>query len=207
MYKVFINETPLILINTEGVLPEWQSNPNVLVTKYLGKKKFLHNYIDLLEKNSKYQKVVIFYDDLPKMWHDFMSLYRIIEAAGGVVFNENQDVLVIYRLKFWDLPKGKIDKGETPEIAAVREIQEETGLNQVDLGKHLINTYHTYTHKDKRILKKTYWYKMGTSETKLTPQYSEDIEKAEWVNLKDFLASQPKIYQNILDVLECVASE
>lgn len=207
MYKVFINETPLILINTEGVLSEWQSNPNVLVTKYLGKKKFLHNYIDLLEKNSKYQKVVIFYDDLPQLWHDFMSLYRIIEAAGGVVFNEIQDVLVIYRLKFWDLPKGKIDKGETPEIAAVREIQEETGLNQVALGKHLVNTYHTYTHKDKRILKKTYWYKMDTSETKLTPQYSEDIEKAEWVNLKDFLASQPKIYQNILDVLECVAPE
>lgn len=205
MYKVFINETPLILINTEGVLPEWKNNDNVLISKYLGKKKFLHNYIDLLEKSNKYHKVVIFHDNLDQLWHDFVSLYRTIEAAGGVVFNDNKDVLVIYRLKFWDLPKGKIDKGETPQAAAVREVQEETGLDNVNLGQHLIDTFHTYTHKEKRILKKTYWYQMDTSERKLTPQYSEDIEKAEWVNLSQFLASEPKIYKSVLGVLQLVA--
>ena len=110
--------------------------------------------------------------------------------------------MVIFRRDFWDLPKGKIDKGETPEQAAVREVQEETGLVQVDLGNHIIDTFHTYTHKDKRILKKTYWYAMKTAETKLTPQSSEDIEQAEWVKLAEFLAKSPTIYGSILNVLK-----
>ena len=120
MYKVFINETPLIFTNTEGVLPEWKNDDNVLTTKYLGKKKFLHNYIDLLEKSNKYHQVVIFSDDLKALWSDFSSIFKVIEAAGGVVFNEKEEVLVIFRREFWDLPKGKIDKGESPEEAAVR---------------------------------------------------------------------------------------
>ncbi len=207
MYKVFINETPLILINTEGVLPEWKNDDNILVTKYLGKKKFLHNYIDLLEKSKRYHKVVIFHNNLDEIWHDFTSLYKTIEAAGGVVFNEKKEVLFIYRLSFWDLPKGKIEKGEVPEEAAIREVQEETGLVNITLSDHLINTYHTYIHKEKRVLKKTYWFKMDTLDWQLTPQYSEDIEKAEWVNLSQFLTDSPKTYNNILDVLNCVVKE
>ena len=207
MYKVFINETPLILINTEGVLPEWKNDDNILVTKYLGKKKFLHNYIDLLEKSKRYHKVVIFHNNLDEIWHDFTSLYKTIEAAGGVVFNEKKEVLFIYRLSFWDLPKGKIEKGEVPEEAAIREVQEETGLVNIILSDHLINTYHTYIHKEKRVLKKTYWFKMDTLDWKLTPQYSEDIEKAEWVNLSQFLTDSPKTYNNILDVLNCVVKQ
>ena len=207
MYKVFINETPLILINTEGVLPEWKNDDNILVTKYLGKKKFLHNYIDLLEKSKRYHKVVIFHNNLDEIWHDFTSLYKTIEAAGGVVFNEKKEVLFIYRLSFWDLPKGKIEKGEVPEEAAIREVQEETGLVYITLSDHIINTYHTYIHKEKRVLKKSYWFKMDTLDWQLTPQYSEDIEKAEWVNLSQFLTDSPKTYNNILDVLNCVVKQ
>jgi 8-oxo-dGTP pyrophosphatase MutT (NUDIX family) len=207
MYKVFINETPLILINTEGVLPEWKNDDNILVTRYLGKKKFLHNYVDLLEKSQRYHKVVIFHNDLDEIWHDFTSLYKTIEAAGGVVFNEKKEVLFIYRLSFWDLPKGKIEKGEIPEEAAIREVQEETGLVNINLSSHLINTYHTYIHKEKRVLKKTHWFKMDTMDWQLTPQYSEDIEKAEWLSLSQFLTDSPKTYNNILDVLNCVVNE
>ena len=202
MYKVFINETPLIFTNTEGILSEWKNDDNVLITKYLGKKKFLHNYIDLLEKSSKYSHVVIFSDDLKALWSDFSSLFKVIEAAGGVVFNQKKEVLVIFRRDFWDLPKGKIDKGESPEKAAVREVQEETGLENVILGKHILNTYHTYELKDKRILKKTYWYEMKTTDIELIPQTEEDIEQAEWVVLSDFLNSKPIIYGNILIVLD-----
>ena len=205
MYKVFINETPLIFTNTEGVLPEWKNDDNVLTTKYLGKKKFLHNYIDLLEKSNKYHQVVLFSDDLKALWSDFSSIFKVIEAAGGIVFNEKKEVLVIFRRDFWDLPKGKIDKGESPEEAAVREVQEETGLKNVTLGKHILDTYHTYELKGKRILKKTYWYEMKTTDTQLIPQQEEDIEQAEWVVLSDFLNSKPVIYGSILIVLDAFA--
>ena len=202
MYKVFINETPLIFTNTEGVLPEWKNADNILIVKYLGKKKFLHNYIDLLEKSNKYHQVVIFSNDLEALWSDFSSIFKVIEAAGGVVFNEKNEVLVIFRRDFWDLPKGKIDKGESPEQAAVREVQEETGLENVILGAHIIDTYHTYELKDKRILKKTYWFEMKTTDMQLIPQQEEDIEQAEWVVLRNFLSSKPVIYGNILIVLD-----
>lgn len=201
IYKIFINETPLFLTNTEGVLEEWRCDSKTLVSNYLGRKKFLYPIIDSLEKTKKYNRVVVYSNDIAALWHDFQEIYKIIGAAGGVVRNDKNEVLMIFRLGVWDLPKGKIDKGETPEIAAVREIQEETGLNEVELGDFLCHTYHTYTMKEKRILKKTWWYKMSTPEMTLIPQTSEDIEEATWVELTSFLNTKPTIYGSILDVL------
>ena len=204
IYKIFINETPLFLTNTEGVLDAWKNDDKTLVSNYLGKKKFLHPIIDLLEKSKKYNRVVIYSNDLEKLWYDFQAIYDIIGAAGGVVSNEKNEVLMIFRRNSWDLPKGKIDDGELPEQAAVREVQEETGLNDVKLGELMVYTYHTYDMKGKRILKKTWWYTMSTTETALTPQTSEDIEEAIWVDLTTFLDTKPTIYGSILDVLSFV---
>lgn len=204
IYKIFINETPLFLTNTEGVLDEWRYDSKTLVSNYLGRKKFLYPIIDSLEKTKKYNRVVVYSNDIAELWHDFQEIYKIIGAAGGVVRNGKNEVLLIFRLGVWDLPKGKIDKGETPEIAAIREIQEETGLNEVELGSFLCHTYHTYTLKEKRILKKTWWYNMKTPEMTLIPQTSEDIEEATWVELISFLNTNPTIYGSILDVLGCV---
>ncbi len=201
MYKVFINNKPLILTNSTI---EGQESDKILATKYAGKSKFLYSFIDTLEKSPRYDGITLVAADVEKLWSDFQGIYKIIEAAGGVVYNQKGEILLIFRLKTWDLPKGKIDAGETPEVAAVREIQEETGLNVVELGDFICHTYHTYTHKEKRILKKTHWYKMTTAETALTPQYSEDIELAEWRNLADFLQANPTIYPSILDVLVAV---
>ena len=163
IYKIFINETPVFLTNTvdarnsdafgKGVLAEWKSDEKTLISNYLGRKKFLHPIIDLLEKSRKYNRVVIISDDLDKLWHDFQAIYKHIGAAGGVVKNDKGEVLMIFRRDSWDLPKGKIDDGESPEEAAVREIQEETGLKDVKLGEFLCHTYHTYEMKGKRILK------------------------------------------------------
>ncbi len=201
MYKVFINNKPLILADASFLQ---ETTDRILVTKYAGKQKFLYSFIDTLEKSPHYDGIVLLSNDLDKLWTDFKDIFKIIEAAGGVVFNEKKEALLIYRLKTWDLPKGKIDKGETPEVAAIREIQEETGLNVVELGEFLCHTYHTYQQKGKRILKRTYWYKMTTAETELTPQYSEDIEQAEWHDLTKFLQAKPTIYPSILDVLTTV---
>jgi len=137
-----------------------------------------------------------------QMWADFQRIFKPIPAAGGVIFNPEGKVLLIFRRGSWDLPKGKIDEGETPQQAAVREVQEETGLQQVTLGQHLLDTWHTYEHKEKRILKITHWFMMQTTDNQLIPQTEEDIELAIWADLDEFLAAPKDVYGNILDVLK-----
>ncbi|MFK7771477.1 MAG: NUDIX hydrolase [Saprospiraceae bacterium] len=203
MYKIYINGTPLFLTSTKDFPNLKLPGENFIKMRYIGKKKFLHNYIDLLEKNSGFDAIVLHSVDLEKMWNHFTSIYKIIEASGGVVKNEQEEILMIYRLGFWDLPKGKIEDGETKEAAAIREVQEETGLQNVDLQDYIHTSYHTYlSKKKKRILKVSYWYTMKTTESDLTPQAEEGIEQAIFTNLKSFFSEPKKIYGNILDVLE-----
>ena len=203
MYKIYINGTPLFLTSTKDFPSIKLKGENFIKMKYVGKKKFLHNYIDLLEKNTSFDAVLLHSPDLDKMWGHFQEIYKIIEAAGGVVKNEKEEVLMIYRKDHWDLPKGKIEKGETQKEAAVREVQEETGVQNIDLQGFIHTTYHTYLNrKGKRVLKVSYWYTMKTTDTDLTPQVEEDIEKAIFVDLNSFFSKPQKIYGNILDVLE-----
>ncbi|MBN3583420.1 NUDIX hydrolase [Algoriphagus aestuarii] len=108
------------------------------------------------------------------------SRFMIIKAAGGVVTNKKKKVLLIFRLGKWDFPKGKFDKGETPEQCALREVEEECAV-KVKVTKHLYNTWHTYTQNRKSILKKTYWYEMECLDDKnMTPQKEEGIEDIRW---------------------------
>ncbi len=202
MYKIYINDTPLQLADSKEAsqLPVNEEN---MVARYIGKPKFLFNYIDMLEKTHRYQSITLHHENVEHLWEDFQSLYKRIEAAGGVVFNESEEMLVIFRRDSWDLPKGKIDPGESREEAAVREVQEETGIQQIELGDFLHTTYHTYKNgKGKRVLKVTYWFKMKTSDAKLVPQAEEDIEKAEWQSLDHFMAHSKPVYNNIMDVLK-----
>jgi len=110
---------------------------------------------------------------------DFMSLFKVINAAGGVVQKEDKELL-IYRLGKWDFPKGKLEKGESFKVAAVREVEEETGV-KVFLERKICTTWHTYTFRKKRILKCTKWYAMDCiNDHKMTPQKNENIDKVEW---------------------------
>ncbi|MFN7117942.1 MAG: NUDIX hydrolase [Saprospiraceae bacterium] len=202
MYKIYINETPLFLQSANQVRAA--QSERELVTRYPGKPKFLLNYADMLEKGKRFDAVTLYADDVEQLFLDFAAHYKIIEAAGGVVVNTDGKILLIFRRSFWDLPKGKIDAGETKEAAAVREVQEETGLQELKLDKLLGETYHTYKQEKTRILKRTYWYLMHTTETTLQPQTEEDIEQAVWVELKSFLQEEDRIYGNIRDVLALV---
>lgn len=202
MYKIYINETPLLLIAPSDVEKYGPPGDTVLLLRHSGKRKFLLNIIDQMEKSRRFERVVVFSPDLKKLWADFREIFKFIEAAGGVVFNGKNEILTIFRRGYWDLPKGKIDPGETSEIAAIREVREETGLNEITLGAHLTDTWHTYRTKKKRILKKTYWYRMETSEIELTPQTEEDIEAAAWKALDEIKAiPQKEFYNSLREVL------
>ena len=207
MYKIYINDTPLFLVNPEMMHDKSLHFSQKLVARYNGKPKFLLHYIDMLEKTNRYDAVIIFHHKVKKLFKDFKSLFKRINAAGGIVYNDNDEILMIYRRQFWDLPKGKIDQGESKKAAAIREVQEETGIQDVKIEKRLTKTIHTYRLKNgKRILKYSYWYLMRTSEVELIPQVEEDIEEAVWIRQEDFISSKKKAYGSIMDVLLSLGS-
>lgn len=117
----------------------------------------------------------------PEALEAFAKSYRMIHAAGGIVTNERDEVLMIYRLEKWDFPKGKVEAGEQYAEAAVREVEEETGLQNIQLGELLPSTFHTYELRGEQILKETHWYRMSAHSQSLTPQTVEDITQAVWV--------------------------
>lgn len=130
------------------------------------------------------------------------SMYTVIKAAGGVVTKDNQ-WLMIYRRKLWDLPKGKMDKGEKSIETAVREIEEETGLKAAVVDK-ICTTWHTYTHNNSAILKRTKWFHMRCEDdSRMAPQAEEDIEKMEWVNSDETQKLLIKSFSSIRYVINC----
>jgi ADP-ribose pyrophosphatase YjhB (NUDIX family) len=136
------------------------------------------------------------------LFNDFCQFYKYIEAAGGVIKNNQLDYLLIKRFDIWDLPKGKIEKGETVLEAAKREVCEETGLHQVTIINTLPDTFHVYEHKGRWILKKTYWYSMETQEySALIPQLSEAITEAVWMSKSDAYNALTKSYRSLFDTL------
>jgi 8-oxo-dGTP pyrophosphatase MutT (NUDIX family) len=126
-------------------------------------------------------------------------------AAGGLVTNPNGEILWIFRRGFWDLPKGKLDEGETIQSCAVREVQEETGLINIQLHQMIGFTNHTYFDKylNEEVVKRTYWFHMTIPDFQAgNPQTSEDIEKLEWNTLNKARHCLDNTYPTILEIIE-----
>lgn len=145
--------------------------------------------------------------DTDMLFDQFASNFTVIDAAGGVVQNDRGEFLLIHRRGMWDLPKGKIERGETIEEAALREVMEETGVGNLSLGNLITVTYHTYEEKGKLFLKRSYWYAMKSlSHDGLVPQTEEDIDKAEWVDATQLPYYLIEAYSNIRDVMAIAAN-
>jgi 8-oxo-dGTP pyrophosphatase MutT (NUDIX family) len=126
-----------------------------------------------------------------------------IQAGGGLVENERREILFIFRRGKWDLPKGKLDPGETLEQCAIREVEEETGIGKLMLIRFLLITEHEYTERGEKILKETHWWLMKTSGSQtLIPQTEEDITEIKWIGPAELKRVLQNTYPAIVDVLK-----
>lgn len=201
MYKIYINDTPIFLTNSKAAKNLKRDSRNLVALHR--HRKSLFQYVDSLEKNHQFDSITIHSHDLEGLKDDFFSIYKIIPAAGGVIFNDKGQVLMIFRRGSWDLPKGKIEEDESIEEAALREVAEEVGLRDVEILEALPTTFHTYKNKKgKRCLKPSYWFKMQSQSTDVTLQTEEEIEGSLWIKPKKFLKSDMIAYGSINDVLK-----
>ena len=189
MYTIFINNNPVYLTNNLDHKNEENFMMYEHVDIFLIVKKLENNII---------KNLYLYHSDIKYLWNNFKTKFKIIEAAGGVVMNSKQAILFIYRNGVWDLPKGKIEKNEEIEKAALREVQEECGIVGLKLDRFLEKTYHIYLINEKYILKVTYWYLMFSEfNDQFTPQIEEGITKVEWVPKKNLTKVLVNTFANI----------
>lgn len=162
----------------------------------------LNELVGLFDSLDKINNLYILHENILSVFEEFKACFKVIEAGGGVVLNERGEFLVIFRNGIWDLPKGKLEKGEDFATAAMREVEEETGLLGLKILDPLSSTYHTYKLKGKRILKKTKWFVMqytGSAEPVL--QAEEGISDFRWAKAGNTGFIRENTYASILDVL------
>lgn len=202
MYKVFIDSLVVyflknkrqiknVFVEQTEIVEVQKSDFNVVLTKIS----------DLKRQNI--DKLVFVCQELDVLWEFFVSKYQKRIAAGGLVVNEKEECLLIFRNDKWDLPKGHLEKNESIEECAVREVEEECGIRDLEIDKPIIITYHTYEYKGVQVLKENHWYLMRYKKNeKLVPQIEEGITKVEWQNIKHVEASLQNTYGSILDVFK-----
>ncbi|MEJ2593596.1 MAG: NUDIX domain-containing protein [bacterium] len=178
-----------------------QSTPGALIIKVKDKKeleKCIRNFQD--EKYS--HDVMIHGYATPLLYEDIRSFFSFLLAAGGVVKNDAGEYLFIKRHGIWDLPKGKVHKNETAEAGAMREVAEETGIENLKIKVSLPSSYHIYKLNESFILKETRWFLMHTTgKGILTPQKEEDITSAEWLNREQASAALAGSYRSLEETL------
>lgn len=199
MYKVFFNERLVLL--TDDFIRNFQLRHG-LFYKYRNVED-LKELIAFYWKLKRIDTLFIFHHDIEELRERFKSCFEQVFAAGGLVRNNEGKYLIMKRRERWDLPKGKVNKGETFEQAALREVTEECGLHGLEIINPLLSTYHSYFIGHQTILKRTSWYEMlynGNAEP--VPQQDEDITEIRWVSKHDLSTITGNTYLAVLDVLK-----
>ena len=205
MYKVFVNDKPVVL--TDDINRLEKDHHGIHLT--FDTREVLLLGIEALEDQENVDSLVVVHDDLAHLWEVFRSNYTLIVAAGGLVKNTKGEILFIKRFGKWDLPKGKIDKGEDAKEAAVREVEEECGISGLSIVGELSPTYHIYLpdrkaglQDDKKVLKKTHWFEMSyNGDEPLKPQTEEGITEVRWLNESDMKMVLDNTYNSIRELL------
>jgi 8-oxo-dGTP pyrophosphatase MutT (NUDIX family) len=197
MYVIFYNRHKIILSDR---LPELE-NTERLNINYRGKIKALHHSLDIAEKREGELEIWIYHSDLKELWQVFANLFKLVPAAGGLVKNHRGQFLFIIRNGYLDLPKGKLDPNESFEIAATREVIEETGLTSVSLQSFVTTTWHYYRIDKKRYLKETRWFIMDNPIGEIRPQAEEGITEILWLSIQEYFESSLPRYANLDSML------
>lgn len=203
MYKVFIDHKPILFVNRLELNHEFSSVESNVISDIL---------IDITEKMklvSLDHPLQIICQDAELEFQRLFSNFKNIEAAGGIV-ESKKGILMIFRNGIWDIPKGKIEKGDAlidsknvNRVAAVREVEEECGIRNPKITDFLIETLHTYEYKSKNILKKTYWYLMDyDGEEVLIPQIDEGITDVKWMSFEELMKIRGNTYGSINEVID-----
>ena len=193
MQKIFVGDKPIIL--TTKVEKEEGFKNYLLKTVDMGKVIRTLNRTKLKEARFIGKKK-------KKLLKTFLKKLPNVIAGGGKVYNDNGDILFIYRNNKWDLPKGKVEGLESIERTAIREVTEETGVAGLEITKPLETTYHIFKRNGRYKIKITYWFEMKTSFTgKLYPQQNEGITKVEWLNKAQTKKALENSYANIRSLI------
>ena len=197
MYTIYIKNKPFVLIKDQD---EVNLEPGNFFLRYDSQQTLLYT-VEAFEKNDVIQKLYILDPNIDQLMNTFTSTHKTIEAAGGLVKNSKGEILFIFRNGKWDLPKGKVEAGEKPKEAAIREVIEECGIKNLSITKELLTTYHTYRVDNDRFLKKNYWFEMLSDDSALIPQTSEGITEVKWVGKSELNQVLQNTYKSIQQVV------
>jgi len=200
--KIFFDDKPLFLCDSiDGVIRPFTHHDDTVYIDELNAhtiKTMIHEM-----QQGQVHAGIFLHPDLEELKIAFQKKFTIVRAAGGLVKNNENEILMIFRRGKWDLPKGKLDKDEKLEDCAMREVKEETGLKNVKLASPLIVTYHTYHEGTRYILKESHWFTMiASGEEVLTPQIEEDILQIKWIPPQMIRSFLPKAFPLISDIME-----
>lgn len=200
MYKVFFKENCFLLTDNQNLLKE--GTVTLVHRNFNATKNFITG---LLRQEEKF-KAVIYHDDLEDLFGIFKSCFLYVKAAGGAVRQEGC-VLMIKRAGMYDLPKGHVEACETIEACAVREVEEECGIQQVSITGALATTLHIYPRNEDWFLKKTYWYNMICPDGQTpTPQTEEDIDEVFWFPVDRLESVFSQTYPSLIEVMKKIKS-
>ncbi len=198
--KIYVDESPIYITDTLTAELKKKSTQNDVLFIKNNESLIVSNILEKLKKNIK--EVIILSDKINETFAAFGNAFTNIEASGGIVQNEKKELLFIFRRGKWDLPKGKLEKKESPENCAAREIEEETGVKNLLLKHKIGETYHVYQERNVEILKTSHWYYFTCSgKQTTTPQTEEDISEVKWIHTRNIKQPVANTYQTIKDIL------
>lgn len=201
MIKIFFAEKIIYLIKDKNKFTE---KKNAVLQAIESSSEMRKAYDELINKKGL-KEIYFFNENEEQLLAYFSKLFKVIDAAGGLVKNKKNQWLFIFRHNKWDLPKGKLEKNEAITDAGIREVEEECGIHGLSIVRQLPATYHVYFLENKAVLKRTYWFEMTCSdESPLVPQLEEGITDVRWFAKSELKQVKDQTYESVKDVMKMI---